>query len=63
MKTAVIVAGAGAMGWFEAAALKALHDSKMEYQFIVGTSSGGLNAAMFHAGQIDELIELWMDYS
>lgn len=64
MKTAVIVAGAGAMGFYEVGAMRAYWNLKsllkIDYEVIAGVSSGGLNSAMAHAGQIDQLYELWL---
>ncbi len=59
-RTALILPGAGARGRFQAGSLKAVADSKVKIHLMSGTSSGGLNGAMFHQGAINELIDLWM---
>jgi predicted acylesterase/phospholipase RssA len=59
--TALILPGAGARGRLQAGALKAAKESRVKYHMIFGTSSGALNGSIFHQGDVDLLIELWMN--
>lgn len=61
MKTALILAGAGARGIIQAGMIKAFVDLGLEYDALYGSSVGSLNGAMLHAGQVDEMVELWMN--
>jgi predicted acylesterase/phospholipase RssA len=56
MKTALVIAGAGAKILVEAGMAKAWEASGLKYDYLVGTSSGAITAACLHAGQIPELI-------
>ena len=59
--TALILAGAGARGIIQAGMIRAFVDLGLEYDALYGSSVGALNGAMLHAGQIEDLIALWMN--
>lgn len=61
MKTALILAGAGARGIIQAGMIKAFLDLGLEYDSLHGSSAGSLNGALLHAGQIDDMTNLWLN--
>jgi len=62
-KTALILEGGGCKGAFEAGIIKYLHEKQIKIDLVGGTSVGGLNAACFAFGKIDELLDLWSNIS
>lgn len=61
MKTALILAGAGARGIIQAGMIKAFLDLGLEYDSLYGSSAGSLNGALLHTGQIDDMTNLWLN--
>lgn len=61
MKTALAISGAGAGLLTEVGQLKAYRAAGLSYDFIIGTSSGGIAAAFYHAGQLDVLEQLCLE--
>jgi NTE family protein len=59
--TALILPGAGARGRLQAGGLKAVAQSKTRIDMIFGASSGALNGSQFLQGDIDALVDLWMN--
>ncbi len=57
---ALVLSGGGALGAFEAGAIKALHDGGSEFDLICGTSIGAINASFAAQDKIDELTALWL---
>lgn len=60
MTTALILSGAGARGIIQTGMLSAFWTLGLEYDTLYGSSAGALNGAMFHAGDLNELHELWL---
>lgn len=59
MKRALVLAGGGSKGSYEAGYLKALHELNMYFDIVTGTSIGALNGCLYAQGDIDALEELW----
>lgn len=59
MKKAIVLAGGGAKGAYEAGFLKAIHENQWDYQIVTGTSIGALNACLLAQKDIDVLLNLW----
>lgn len=55
----LVLEGGGARGAYQVGAIKALKENGYEFDTIVGTSIGALNAAFICQGDIDKLDELW----
>lgn len=55
----LVLEGGGAKGAYQVGAIKALKENGYEFDTIVGTSIGALNAAFICQGEIDKLDELW----
>ena len=53
MKKAIVFAGGGAKGAYEAGFIKAIHEAQMDYQIVTGTSIGALNACLLAQKDID----------
>lgn len=62
-KYSLALEGGGAKGAYQMGALKALVDNGYEFDCVVGTSIGALNAAMVVQNRIDDAINLWKDIS
>lgn len=58
--TALVFSGAGAKIIVEAGMAKAFVDSGLDYDYVIGTSSGAIVAAALHAKQMDKFLELMM---
>lgn len=71
LRVAVVLAGAGAKGAYEAAALRVLARSNVQIVRIVATSSGALNGVVLAAAAraralatgTEQLVELWSDHA
>jgi NTE family protein len=65
MTTAFVLGGGGVLGAAEVGMLRALFESEITPDLVLGTSVGALNGAMVAreptAGVIDRLTELWQD--
>lgn len=59
MKRALVLAGGGTKGAYEAGYIKALHELNIELQIITGTSIGALNGCLLAQGGYDDLQKLW----
>lgn len=59
MKKAIVLAGGGAKGAYEAGFMKAIHENQWNYQIVTGTSIGALNACLLAQKEIDVLLHLW----
>ena len=57
---ALITPGAGAAGIITAGHLLAFEELGLSFDFIAGTSSGCLNAGMFHQGGAQAVLESWL---
>ena len=61
-KIGLVLQGGGALGAYEAGAVKCLYDSGMECAIVAGASSGALNAVTLAAAKTyppDELVAMW----
>jgi NTE family protein len=56
----IVLEGGGAKGAYQMGVWKALNELGVEYDAVVGTSVGALNAAMMVQGDFDKAWELWM---
>lgn len=59
MKKALVLAGGGAKGAYEAGFIKALCECDIHIDIVVGTSIGALNACLFAQKDFQALDELW----
>ncbi len=58
MRIGLALGGGGARGWAHLGVLKALEEMDVRYDFIVGTSAGGLVAALYaHYGSVDKVVD------
>jgi predicted acylesterase/phospholipase RssA len=58
-KRALVLPGGGGRGAYQVGVAKALHEEGVDFDFALGTSIGGLNAAMIAQGDLRRLEELW----
>ena len=58
--TALVLAGGGARGAFQAGCLEVLTSRGIKPTLVVGTSVGGLNGAFYAQGDANRLYETWM---
>src|ERR1700691_264676 len=58
-KRALVLPGGGGRGAYQVGVAKAFKEVGIEFDFIFGTSIGGLNGAMIGQGSIERLEELW----
>lgn len=58
-KAALVLAGGGAKGAFQAKVEEYLHDAGYRWQAIAGVSVGALNASMIATNKRDELAAIW----
>lgn len=58
-KYSLVLEGGGARGAYQVGAIRALNELGYEFDTIVGTSIGALNAAFICQGDIDKLEKLW----
>lgn len=58
-KRALVLPGGGGRGAYQVGVAKALHEEGIDFDFALGTSIGGLNAAMIAQGDLRRLEELW----
>lgn len=58
---ALILSGGGALGAFEAGAIKALDDNGHKFDLICGTSIGAINASFVAQDKISDLTALWQN--
>jgi predicted acylesterase/phospholipase RssA len=61
MKTAILLAGAGARGIIQAGMIQGVLDAGIDYDMLYGSSAGALNGALLHAGQLQEMQDLWLN--
>lgn len=59
MKRALVLAGGGSKGAYEAGYVKALLELNIDYDIVTGTSIGALNGCLLAQKDIDALEELW----
>ena len=59
MKTALVLAGGGAKGAYEAGCIKALEELKQHYEIVTGTSIGALNGLLIAQQDLEALYTLW----
>lgn len=62
-KYSVVLEGGGARGAYQLGAIKALKELGYDFNCIIGTSIGALNAAFIAQGDIEKLEELWSTLS
>lgn len=58
-KYALVLEGGGARGAYQVGSIRALSEFGYEFDTVVGTSIGAINAAFIAQGDIDKLEELW----
>lgn len=59
MKTALVLAGGGAKGAYQAGCIKALQEIKQTYDIVTGTSIGALNGLLIVQEDLPALYHLW----
>lgn len=59
MKQALVLAGGGAKGAYEAGCIKALQELNVEFEIVTGTSIGALNGLLVAQQDYDKLYDLW----
>lgn len=62
-KYSIVLEGGGARGAYQLGAIKALKECGYDFNCIIGTSIGALNAAFIAQGDIQKLEELWSTLS
>lgn len=62
-KYSLVLEGGGAKGAYQVGAIKALKKKGIEFDTIIGTSIGAINAAFIAQGDINKLEELWQTLS
>ena len=62
-KYSLVLEGGGAKGAYQVGAIKALKKKGIEFDTIIGTSIGAINAAFIAQGDINKLEELWQTIS
>lgn len=60
-KRALVLEGGGAKGSYHVGAFRALKERGLNFDYIVGTSIGSINGAMFAQGDGDLAEQLWLD--
>jgi len=63
VRRGLVLAGGGAKGAFQAGMLIAIHKLGLDIHSISGASVGALNGAMYSAGRIKDLRDMWMTMS
>src|SRR5499425_3870353 len=62
-RVALILQGGGALGAYQAGVYQALHEARIEPDWIIGTSIGAINASLIAgnepADRLDRLEEFW----
>ena len=58
---ALVLSGGGTRGVYQIGVWKALRELKIEYDLIIGSSIGALNAALMAQGDWEEAHRLWMN--
>jgi len=61
VKRALVLAGGGAKGAYEAGYIKALNELGMEFQIVTGTSIGALNGCLVTQHDEQKLFDLWQN--
>jgi NTE family protein len=56
---ALVLSGGGARGAYEIGVVKAILETGVEFDFVFGTSIGGINAAFIAQGSFSRLEDLW----
>jgi NTE family protein len=56
---ALVLSGGGARGAYEIGVVKAILETGVEFDFVFGTSIGGINAAFIAQGSFNRLEDLW----
>ena len=59
MKRAVVLAGGGSKGAYEAGFMKALSELGIDYQIVTGTSIGAMNGCLLAQQDLEALEKLW----
>lgn len=63
MKRAIVLAGGGAKGAYEAGFVRAIKEIGLTYELVTGTSIGALNGALLVQGEEERLLDLWENMS
>ncbi len=61
VKVGIALEGGGAKGAYQAGTLKALKELNMQYDCVVGTSIGALNATSYILGDYEVSLKLWQN--
>lgn len=61
MKRALVLAGGGSKGAYEAGFIKALNELNIQFQIVTGTSIGALNGCLVAQQDLEALQSLWED--
>lgn len=59
MKRALVLAGGGSKGAYEAGFVCALKEMNIDYSIVAGTSIGALNGCLLAQGDYDKMMSLW----
>jgi len=58
-KRALVLSGGGGRGSYEVGVVKALFERGLDFELILGTSIGAINATLIAQGALDRLEEIW----
>lgn len=61
MTRAILLAGGGSRGAWQAGVLKALHEERVDYSALYSSSVGSINGCMFHSGMTQAMIDFWIN--
>jgi predicted acylesterase/phospholipase RssA len=59
IKRGLVLAGGGALGSYQCGALLAFKEAGIRFEAVAGTSVGGLNAALWSCGRLNEGNDFW----
>lgn len=60
---ALVLSGGGGRGAYEVGVMKAFHERDFRFDWVLGTSIGAINAAMYAQGDLLKLEEVWSQIS
>ena len=59
MSIGLVLNGGGGKGAYQIGVWKHLKEKSISFEYISGTSAGGLNAALIASGDLDKAVGLW----
>ncbi|MDA2920580.1 patatin-like phospholipase family protein [Desulfobacterota bacterium AH_259_B03_O07] len=60
MSTGLVLNGGGGKGAYQIGVWKYLREKKIEFDYISGTSAGGLNAALIALNDLNKAVDIWL---